>query len=222
MQDQSHQTYNINTHFIAPNPVTSINPKSVSPKIAPTAYIGPFSCIIGDVTIADNVIIAPHVSIRADEGSPFYIDSDTNLQDGVILHGLAHGKVIHDNKEYSIYIGKNVSCAHGSIIHGPSKIGSGVFVGFYAIVHNAVIGDNCFIGHKALVTGGITLAPNRLVPAGAIIDTQEAADKLGEVPQSLKEFAEEVIDVNKEFPKSYFSIFGETKCSSGFTAGLQK
>lgn len=88
-------TFNTNVHFIAPNPRTSFNPESVIPSIDPTVYLGPFSSIIGDVTIRENVFIAPNVSIRADEGFPFYIDSDTNIQDGVILHGLEHGRVIH-------------------------------------------------------------------------------------------------------------------------------
>ncbi|GAA3325448.1 hypothetical protein GCM10020331_057390 [Ectobacillus funiculus] len=35
--------------------------------------------------ITDNVYVAPNVSIRADEGTPFYIGSNTNLQDGVIF-----------------------------------------------------------------------------------------------------------------------------------------
>lgn len=209
------KTFNGNIHFIAPNPITTFNPKSIYPKIDQTAYIGPFSSVIGDVNIANNVFVAPNVSIRADEGSPFYIGSDTNLQDGVILHGLAHGRVMHEDKKYSIYIGKRVSCAHGSIIHGPCKISNDVFVGFHAIVYNALIGEGCFIGHNAIVTGGIIVAPNRFIPIGAIIDTQAAADRLPLVPQSSKEFAEEVIFVNKEFPGAYSLMFGATRCSCG-------
>lgn len=211
----SQETFNINAYFIAPNPSTSFNPKSVNPIIDSTAYVGPFSSIIGDVTIGKNVFIAPTVSIWADEGFPFYIGSYTNIQDGVILHGLKDGRVMHNNRKYSIYIGEHVSCAHGCIIHGPCKINSNVFVGFNAIVFNAVIGEGCYISINALVTGGIIIKPNRFIPTGAMIDTQEKADKLRPVPQSDSEFAEEVQHINNEFPSAYSLLFGKTKCSCG-------
>ena len=210
-------TFNINAHFIAPNPVTSFNAKSVRPSIDSSTYVGPFSTIIGDVTIRKNVFIAPSVSIRADEGFPFYIDSDTNIQDGVILHGLEHSRVNHEGKEYSIYIGKHVSCTHGCIIHGPCKIGDHVFVGFHSIILNAIIAEGCYISPNVLVTGGIKVGFNRYIPSGAIIDTQEKADALGSVPRSQSEFAEGVQDVNNMFPGAYSLMFGATSCSCGLS-----
>lgn len=209
------RTFNINAHFIAPNPPTSFNPQSICPCIDPSTYVGPFSSVIGDVTIGNNVFVAPNVSIRADEGTPFFIGSNTNIQDGVILHGLAHGRVRQDGKLYSIYIGEKVSCAHGCIIHGPCKLENNVFVGFHAIVFNAIVGEGSYISLNALVTGGIKIGRNRFVPAGAIIDTQAKANVLGPVPGDVVEFAEEVQHVNQEFPCSYAFQFGATRCSCG-------
>ena len=209
------RTFNLNAHFIAPNPPTSFNPRSIWPRLHPTAYVGPFSSVIGDVRIGENVFIAPNVSIRADEGTPFYIDSNTNIQDGVILHGLEHGRVLFNGQGYSIYIGKEVSCTHGCIIHGPCKLGDRVFVGFHAIVLNAIVGEGSYISTNALVTGGIRIAQNRYVPAGAIIETQDQANALGSVPESQEEFAQEVQHVNQQFPRAYSFLFGKTKCSCG-------
>jgi carbon dioxide concentrating mechanism protein CcmM len=208
---------NLYAYFIGPNPVTTFNSKSITPSIDPTSFVGPFSSVIGDVTIKKNVFIAPNVSIRADDGTPFYIGPDTNIQDGVILHGLKDGRVIVDDKKYSIFIGENVSCAHGCIIHGPCKLGNNVFVGFNSIVLNAVVGEGSYISANALVTGGIRIAPNRFVPPGAIIDSQSKANSLEPVPINEKEFAEEVIHVNKEFPAAYSMMFGSFKCSCGLT-----
>ncbi|NLT39703.1 MAG: carbonate dehydratase [Clostridiales bacterium] len=191
---------------IMPNPVTPFTPESRAPKIDPSAHVSPLCAVIGDVTVAGNVYIAPLVSIRADEGFPFYIDSGTNLQDGAVLHGLAHGRVTHDGIEYSIYIGKNVSCAHGCIIHGPCKIGDNSFVGFHATVYNASVGEGCFISHNALVTGGVVLKPNSFVPPGIVVDSQEKADSLTQVTESQREFAEEVQSVNHAFPGAYRKI----------------
>ncbi|WPF77325.1 LbetaH domain-containing protein [Bacillus velezensis] len=88
--------------FISPNPVTSFNPVQRYPKIDKTSFISPFSSVIGDVRIKDNVYVAPNAAIRADEGTPFYIGSNTNLQDGVILHGLLKQFVTVKDKAYSI------------------------------------------------------------------------------------------------------------------------
>lgn len=211
--EDTRDTFNMDVHFIAPNPVTTFNSHSVDPKLDPSAYVGSFSTIIGDVTVKENVFIAPNVSIRADEGFPVYIDCNTNLQDGVILHGLVHGRVTNHNTKYSIYIGKNVSCAHGALIHGPCKIGKNVFIGFHVTILDAVIGDGCFISINAVVTGGIEVAPNRFIPVGAIIDTQEKADRLRCVSDSETAFAREVQYVNTQFPEAYSKLFGRTKDS---------
>ena len=35
------RTFNINAHFIASNPPTSFNPRSIYPRIHKTAFVGP-------------------------------------------------------------------------------------------------------------------------------------------------------------------------------------
>ncbi|WP_236692782.1 hypothetical protein [Aneurinibacillus tyrosinisolvens] len=76
--------FNLFVRFISPNPKTTFNPKKHFPKISKTAFVSPFSSVIGNVIIKENVYIAPTTSIRADEGTPFFIGSNTNIQDGVI------------------------------------------------------------------------------------------------------------------------------------------
>ncbi|MBM7661821.1 carbon dioxide concentrating mechanism protein CcmM [Bacillus mesophilus] len=213
--------YNMYTYFIGANPVTSFNPVSYYPLIDPSSYLSPFSYIVGKVFIRKNVFIGPFVSIRADEGTPFFIGSDSNLQDGVILHGLKQKYVTVQNKRFSIFIGKRVTCAHGSLIHGPVYIGHDTFVGFNAIVYNAKVEEGCFISSGAVVTNGVTLKANRFVPPGASIDSQDKADSLKSVPKSSEEFAKDVQRVNREFPPSYSLFFGETRCSCGLYTGLE-
>lgn len=210
--------YNLFARFIGPNPPTSFNPKSKFPCIDTTAFIGPFSTVIGDVTISKNVFVAPNVTIRADEGTPFFIGPNTNLQDGVILHGLKNGRVIVDKKKFSIFIGEHVSCAHGCLIHGPCMLGNNVFVGFKAIVYNAIVGKGSYISTDAVVTGGVKIAQNRFVPPGALIDTQAKANALGPVPLDQVEFAKEVQHVNNEFPATYAVTFGSNRCSCGIAS----
>ncbi|MEK5440873.1 MULTISPECIES: carbonate dehydratase [unclassified Fredinandcohnia] len=201
--------------FISPNPITSFNPIQRFPQIDKTAFVSQFSSVIGDVSIRNNVYVAPNVSIRADEGTPFYIGSHTNIQDGVILHGLLNRKISVGSKRYSIFIGNEVSIAHGALVHGPCFIGDKVFVGFNAIVYNAIVGRGSFISYNAVITNGVRIPPNRFVPPGANIDSQVKANQLSPVPEDSKEFAREVQRVNQEFPASYHLLFGKNRCSCG-------
>jgi carbonic anhydrase len=179
--------------MIKNNPRTSWNKYESMPTIPTTAYVDEAATIIGDVRIGQKVYIAPSVSIRADEATPIIIGDECNIQDCAVFHGL---------KGSSIELGKRVSIAHGAVIHGPLNIGDESFVGFNAVVHSSILGKNCFVGHGALVIG-IKLGDGKFVPHGTLIDSQEKADVLGSVPDSLKHFNEEVVEVNKEFAESY-------------------
>jgi carbonic anhydrase len=215
--NQLNGPFNIYSYFVGANPSTSVNPTPIFPKINKTAFLSPFTFVVGDVTIRNNTFVAPFVSIRADEGTPFFIGGNCNLQDGVILHGLKNKYVEVNNKKYSIYMGSEVSCAHGSLIHGPCQIDQNVFIGFRAIVYNARVAEDCFISTGAVVTGGVTLKPCSFVPPGAHIDTQKKADTLSQVPKNEQEFALEVQRVNREFPSSYSMLFGKNKCTCGLS-----
>lgn len=104
-----------------------------------------------------------------------------------------------------------------SIVHVPCKIGKDVFIGFKVVILDAIIGDGCFISINALVTGGVRIKPNRFVPAGAIIDTQEKADNLRFVTKEEVAFAKEVLYVNTQFPEAYSRLYGKTKNSCRLT-----
>ncbi|MBM7614931.1 LbetaH domain-containing protein [Alkaliphilus hydrothermalis] len=206
---------NVNAVFIGSNPVTSFIPYSYFPQIHPSVYIGPFTSIIGAVFIRENVFIAPSTTIRADEGYPFYIGRNTNIQDGVIFHGLKGQRISVKDRLYSIYVGDRVSCAHGCTIHGPCFIGNNCFIGFNAIVFDAILEEGVYVSANAVVTGGVTVAKNKFVPPGASIDSQEKADALSIAPADKEAFVEEVQRVNSEFPPSYSLLFGKNRCSCG-------
>jgi carbonic anhydrase len=204
--------FNLYSYYVGYNPPTSVNPYPRFPTIHNQAYLSPYTYVVGDVTIQNNTFVGPFVSIRADEGTPFYIGSNSNLQDGVILHGLKNKYFEKENKRYSIYIGNRVSCAHGALVHGPCRVEDDVFIGFKAIVYNAIIGEGSFISSGAVVTSGVELRPNSFVPPGASIDTQDKANSLVAIPKTE---AREVQRVNHEFPAAYLLYFGKNKCTCG-------
>lgn len=173
-----------------------------SPSIHPESFVSSKSTIIGLVTTEEGVIIAPNCSIRADECSPFLIRKGTNIQDGVIIHGLLEQYVLVDGKKYSVYIGPHCSVAHGALIHGPTEIGKKVFIGFRSTVHCSKIGRNSFIGHGAMVLG-VTLPEKCYVPDGMIINNQILVDSLPQVTKEHLNFNHEVVDYNKKLVRRY-------------------
>src|SRR5262249_46758465 len=136
-----------------PSPATSWNRPQARPTVSRSAFVDPLATVIGEVIVGENVSIGPGASVRADEGAPFLIGAESNLQDGVTLHGLKGKVVLVQGRSYAIYIGRNVCLAHHALIHGPCYIGDRCFVGFKATVHHAVVREGCGIGLGAVVLG---------------------------------------------------------------------
>ena len=184
-------------------PPTPWSRSLAEPKIDASAYVHSFSNLIGEVYVGANVLIAPGTSIRADEGSPFYIGSSTNVQDGVVIHGLKNGRVLgEDGKEYSVWIGNSTSITHMALIHGPAYIGNNCFIGFRSTVFNARIGDGCVIALHALVQD-VEIPAGKYVPSGAVITTQQQADLLPNVRESEQNFAVHVVGINESLRQGY-------------------
>jgi carbon dioxide concentrating mechanism protein CcmM len=164
------------------------------PQIDPTAYVHSFSNIIGDVYVGKDVLIAPGTSIRADEGAPFRVSAGANIQDGAVIHGLEKGRVVGDDgHDYSVWIGKNSSITHMALIHGPAYVGDDCFIGFRSTIFNARVGHGCIV----------EIPPGKLVPSGAIITSQQQADRLPDVQESDCAFAHHVVGINDALRMGY-------------------
>jgi carbon dioxide concentrating mechanism protein CcmM len=188
---------------VTASPLTPWSQNLVEPAIHHTAYVHAFSNIIGDVRIGENVMIAPGISIRADEGNPFSIGANTNIQDGVVIHGLEQGRVHGDDgKPYSVWIGNNSSITHMALIHGPAYVGNDCFIGFRSTVFNAKVGHGCVVMMHALIQD-VDIAPGKYVPSGAIITNQEQADRLSEAQPDDRNFAAHIISINDSLRAGY-------------------
>ncbi|MBD1844709.1 ribulose bisphosphate carboxylase small subunit [Cyanobacteria bacterium FACHB-63] len=174
-------------------PPTPWSRNLTEPKIDQSASVHSFSNLIGDVRIGANVMIAPGTSIRADEGSPFFIGSRSTVQDGVMIHGLEQGRVVGDDGDsYSVWIGNNTAITHMAIIHGPAYVGDDCFIGFRSTVFNARIGNGCIVMMHTLVQD-VEVPPGKYVPSGAVITTQQQADRLPEVSERDRAFASYIV-----------------------------
>ncbi len=179
--------------------------RSRTARIDPTAYLDPFATIIGEVHVGPRVYIGPGVSLRADEGTPFYIGAESNLQDGVTLHALKDKVVMVQGRPYAIYVGRDVCLTHHALIHGPCYIGDRCFIGFKAMVYDAVVGEGCVLGLGAIVVG-VSIGPNRFVGHNQLVDTQQAADALPMVGENWNSLREHVVGVNQELAAGHRDV----------------
>ncbi|MFM6011481.1 MAG: ribulose bisphosphate carboxylase small subunit [Dolichospermum sp.] len=192
-------------------PPTPWSRSLAEPNIDKTAFVHSSCNLIGDVNIGANVIIAPGTSIRADEGTPFCVSENTNIQDGVVIHGLEQGRVIGDDgKKYSVWIGKSASITHMALIHGPAYVGDSCFIGFRSTVFNARVGAGCIVMMHALIQD-VEIPPGKYVASGSIITTQQQADRLPDVQVQDQEFAHHVVGINQALRAGYHCA-ADSKC----------
>lgn len=184
-------------------PPTPWSKDLATPQVDESAYVHSFSRLIGDVRIGANVFVAPGSSIRADEGTPFYIGESSNIQDGVVIHGLEQGRVVGDDRQkYSVWIGRNTCITHMALIHGPAYIGDECFIGFRSTVFNAKVGAGCIVMMHALIQD-VEIPPGKYVPSGAVIVNQQQAERLPDVIDSDRSFANHVVEVNEALLAGY-------------------
>jgi SulP family sulfate permease len=169
---------------------------------ARSAFVHEQAAVIGRVILGEHVHVAAGSSVRADEGTPFFIGDNSNVQDGVVIHALKEKRVVVGGEEWAVYIGRNVSIAHDALVHGPCYVGDDTFIGFKAVVHDSIIGSHCFVGIGAVVVG-VEVPDGKFVPHGRIVDTADAVAALPDVSEAQREFNEDVVDVNRGLAAAY-------------------
>jgi carbonic anhydrase/acetyltransferase-like protein (isoleucine patch superfamily) len=206
---------NVHTHF---------NPNITHPVIDEHAFIHPFAVVIGNCNIGKFVLMAPTAVCRGDEGTPIFIGYLSNIQDGVVLHGLktTEGEKNIDNRRYSVngdlllgndsrfntgysvFIGYNSSLAHYSLINSPAWVGNITFVGMKSIIFNAKVGNNVALGISSTLTGGVSIPDSKYVPPGTVITNQIQADSLPErIDRPYEKTNLAVVDVNTNLSEEY-------------------
>jgi carbon dioxide concentrating mechanism protein CcmM len=175
------------------------------PQIHESAYVHSFSSLIGDVRVGANVLIAPGAHLRSDCDAPFSIGDNTNVQDGVVVHGLKGGRVLGDDgQDYAVWVGTRASITHKVLIHGPAYIGDDCFIGFRSTVFNARVGRGCIVMMHTLIQD-VEIPPGKLVPSGAVITSQQQADRLPDVRIEDQQFARHVAGMNDALRSGYHS-----------------
>jgi gamma-carbonic anhydrase len=116
--------------------------KSITPRVAPDAYVDQSAQVIGDVEIGAESSVWMNVVVRGDVNW-IRIGRRTNVQDGTIVH------VMHDTH--------------------PTTIKDDVTIGHGAVIHGCTIDNRVLIGMGAILLNGVTIAEDTIVAAGALL-----------------------------------------------------
>jgi carbonic anhydrase/acetyltransferase-like protein (isoleucine patch superfamily) len=176
------------------------NPSGHFPVVHESSYVDQTAILCGKVIVRENVFIGPYAVIRADEldalgeMQAIEIGAHSNIQDGVVIHSKSGATVI---------IGERTSIAHRAIVHGPCRIGAGVFIGFNSVLFNCEIGDLCVVRHNAVVDGC------RLPPGFYVPSTNTDIMSMPRVSAQAAEFSEDVSRTNNELVRAYKQLQNE-------------
>lgn len=181
------------------------NPSGDLPIVAESAFVDPTAIICGKVIIGENVFIGPYAVIRADEVDglgemePITIGDNSNIQDGVVIHSKSGARV---------EIGENTSIAHRSIVHGPCKVGSNVFIGFNSVLFNCEVGAGSVVRHNSVVEGCV-VPENFHIPSTSNIKGDEDLATIEVVEADASSFSEDVAQTNVRLVQGYKKIQNE-------------
>jgi carbon dioxide concentrating mechanism protein CcmM len=89
-----------------------------------------------------------------------------------------------------------------ALIHGPAYVGDECFIGFRSTVFNAKVGDGCIVMMHALIQD-VEIPPGKYVPSGAVIVNQQQAERLPNVIDSDRDFANHVVEINETLLAGY-------------------
>ena len=110
-------------------------------KIHPSAFIAPSAAVMGNVSLGEGASVWYGAVLRGDM-APIRIGSQTNLQDGTIVH-----------------VDEGIPCT----------IGSRVGVGHRVILHGCTVEDECLIGMGSILLNRVTVGRGSVIAAGAVL-----------------------------------------------------
>jgi carbonic anhydrase/acetyltransferase-like protein (isoleucine patch superfamily) len=108
--------------------------------IHPTAFIHPEAIVLGNVSLGAHASVWPAAVLRGDS-ERIVVGESSNVQDATILH------------------------ADPGV---PCLIGARVGIGHRAIVHGAIVEDECLIGMGAILLNRVRVGRGSIVGAGAL------------------------------------------------------
>lgn len=161
--------------------------KQYTPVVHPSAYVHPQAVVTGNVVIGKDVYIGPGAALRGDWGG-IIIEDGCNVQENCTVHMFPGITVV---------LRKGAHVGHGAIIHG------------------AIIGENCLIGMNSVVMDNVEVGEESIVGALTFI---QAGTKIprrsvvaGNPGKIIKEVSDEMLGWKTEGTRLYQSLPAEMK-----------
>ena len=165
--------------------ILSFNGKT--PQIHKSAVIADNVVIIGDVIIEENVNIWPNTTIRGDLGT-IHIKKNTNIQDNSVIH-----------TDYNL----------------PCIIGENCIIGHSAILHSAIIENNCLVGMGSIILNNTKMEEYSMLGAGSMLTNNMIVPQkqlwLGSPAKYFRDVRESVIEYNKNAVTEYIELSQQLK-----------
>jgi carbonic anhydrase/acetyltransferase-like protein (isoleucine patch superfamily) len=131
------------------------------PELAAGVVLLPTATVVGRVLIGARSSVWYGAVLRGDTGD-IRIGADSNVQDGAVLHADAG---------FPTVVGDRVTVGHAAVLHG-AVVSDDCIIGMGAILLNgARVGAGCIVG------AGAVLRQNQAVPAGSLVAGSPAAVK---------------------------------------------
>ena len=158
-------------------------------KVGKETYIAKSAVIIGDVTIGNKCSIWENAVIRGDLNK-IEIGDGSNIQDCC---------VIHTSMEHEVKIGKGVSIAHGAVVHG-AIIEDNCIIGINStLLDGSYVEEGCIIAANAVVLSGMKIPKNAIV-AGVPAKVIKKDEK---IIKTIKRNAEIYMELAKRYLKKH-------------------
>jgi carbonic anhydrase/acetyltransferase-like protein (isoleucine patch superfamily) len=165
-----------------------------APDITQATFVAPNATLIGNVTLHPGSSIWYGAIVRADV-ERIDIGTNTNVQDGAVLHG-----------DPGL----------------PTILEDHVTIGHKAVIHSAHIESGCLIGIGAIILNGVRVGKGSMVGAGAVVNKNIPPHSLvvgvpGKIFRQLSE--EEVADLigHAQRYKKLAQVHAGTGTDLGFT-----
>lgn len=117
----------------------------------------------------------------------------------------------------SISIGENTNVQENSVIHVDKTekviVGDNCTIGHNAVIHGCTIGDNTLIGMGAIILNGAKIGNNSIVAAGSLVTQNKEFEDgvliLGNPAKVVRKLTEDEIEKNKQSSLNYVKLSKE-------------
>lgn len=150
------------------------------PQFGQNCFFADNAVVVGEVTMGDNCTVWFNAVVRGDVHS-ITIGSDTNIQDGAVIHCTY--------QKAKTVIGNKVSIAHNAIVHG-CTIEDNVLIGM-----GAIIMDDAVVKSGAVIAAGAIILPGTIVEANSIY--------AGVPAKKVKDTGPEMLEVISRTARNY-------------------